>query len=85
MKSKAANIDPGKPGLYECHYLYTIGKERFLRYIVVLINTVNFSKAYELGLMQIEINHPYTRPELIKVSDNILNLITDPKEYITQE
>lgn len=80
---KGEKTDPGKPGLYECHYLYSLGKERFLRYIVVLINTVNFTKAYNMGIMQIEIIHPYTKPDNIKVVDNILNLITDPTAYVS--
>lgn len=77
-------IDPGKPGLYECHYIYTLGKERFLRYIVVMQTAINFTKAYNMGILQLELLHPYTKPEQIKVKDNLINLITDPEAYISQ-
>lgn len=79
--TEQARIDPGLPGLYECHFLYSIGKEKFLRYIVVLLTAPNFKRAYDLGLMQLELMKEHKQGE-IKLFDNLLNLVTDPVDYL---
>ena len=81
---KGNKIDPGLPGLYECHLLYSFGKERILRYIVILQTARNFKHAYDMALIQLSIEtHNVTRAP-IRIADNLINLITDPEVYITQ-
>lgn len=77
----STKTDPGFPGLYECHFIYSIGKEKFLRYIVVLLTANNFKRAYDLGLMQLELMKDH-KAGPISVYDNLLNLITDPADYL---
>lgn len=77
-----SKLDPGIPGLYECHYIYSLGKERFMRYIVVMQSAINFTRAYNMGIIQIEVLHPYTKADTIRIHHNLLNLITDPQAYI---
>ncbi len=81
--SDLKRIDPGCPGLYECHLLYSFGKEKFLRYIVVLQTAKNFRQAYDMALVQLNIEtHNVTRSP-VKIADNLINLITDPAAYLT--
>lgn len=80
----SSKIDPGKPGLYECHYLYSVGREKIIRYIVVLQTAKDFRQAYNMGIVQLQIEIGPIKAKALKVVDNLINLITDPVEYVSQ-
>ena len=79
MKSK---VDPGKPGLYEVHFLYSFPRDKKVYYTVILLTSNLFARAYELALIQLQISQGH-RGNALQIVDNLINLITDPVAYIT--
>ena len=73
-------IEEEKPGLYECHLVYTLGGAKKKYYIVVCLLADTFIKAFRLSENEIYIKH---RTMDYRVKENLLTLITDPEAYIS--
>lgn len=83
MPMEKSIIDPGKPGLYEVHLLYTYPRTKVIHYTVILLTTHLFSRAYELALIQLRISEGINKGKTLRVVDNLINLVTDPEAYLT--
>jgi hypothetical protein len=74
-------IEEEKPGLYECHLRYKVGKAKRVYEIAVITIADSFIKAFKIAELEVYL---ITRSSEYKIVDNLVTLIIDPIEHIQQ-